>query len=212
MRRRLVQLYVSMVLYALSMALMIRSELGNMPWDVLHQGLAEQLGLPFGVVVMSVSVLVLLAWWPLHERPGLGTISNVVVISLVIDPALALVPQDEALATRVSFAIAGVVLNGAATAGYIGAHFGPGPRDGLMTGLVRVTGASVRLVRTLIEVAVALTGLLLGGTLGVITVLYALAIGPLTHLFLPLLSRVGVASARADADPPRSPQRMRGAG
>jgi uncharacterized membrane protein YczE len=188
MSRRLVQLYVSLVLYGVSMALMIRSELGNMPWDVLHQGLAEQLGLPFGVVIVLVSALVLLAWWPLHERPGLGTISNVAVISLVIDPALAIVPDSSGVAARVALAVAGVVLNGAATAAYIGVHFGPGPRDGLMTGLVRVTGASVRLVRTAIEVAVVLTGFLLGGTLGAITVLYALAIGPLTQLFLPLVS------------------------
>ena len=188
MSRRLVQLYVSLVLYAVSMALVIRSELGNMPWDVLHQGLAEQLGLPFGVVVVLVSALVLLAWWPLHERPGLGTFSNVAVISVVIDPALAIVPDSRGVAARVALAVAGVVLNGAATAAYIGVHFGPGPRDGLMTGLVRATGASVRLVRTAIEVAVVVTGFLLGGTLGTITVLYALAIGPLTQLFLPLLS------------------------
>jgi uncharacterized membrane protein YczE len=188
MSRRLIQLYISLVLYGVSMALMIRSDLGNMPWDVLHQGLAEQLGLPFGVVIVIVGALVLLAWWPLHERPGLGTISNVVVISLVIDPALALVPESEDLAARVSLAVAGVVLNGAATAAYIGVHLGPGPRDGLMTGLVRVTGASVRLVRTAIEVAVVITGFLLGGTLGAVTVLYALAIGPLTQLFLPIFS------------------------
>ena len=192
MTRRLVQLYVSLVLYGVSMAMMIRSGLGNMPWDVLHQGLAEHLGIPFGVVIVLVSVLVLLAWWPLHERPGLGTISNVAVISVVIDPALAIIPDTGDLAARVALAVAGVVLNGAATAAYIGVHFGPGPRDGLMTGLVRVTGASVRLVRTAIEVSVVVTGFLLGGTLGAITVLYALAIGPLTQLFLPLLSvRVG---------------------
>ena len=188
MSRRLVQLYVSLVIYGVSMALMIRSELGNMPWDVLHQGLAEQLALPFGVVVVLVGALVLLAWWPLHERPGLGTISNVVVISLVIGPALAIVPGNVGLAAGVALAVAGVVLNGAATAAYIGVHLGAGPRDGLMTGLVRVTGASVRLVRTAIEVAVVITGFLLGGKLGAITVIYALAIGPLTHLFLPLLS------------------------
>ena len=188
MSRRLIQLYVALVLYGVSMALMIRSELGNMPWDVLHEGLAEQLGLPFGVVVVLVSALVLLAWWPLHERPGLGTISNVAVISVVIDPALAIVPENEGLTARVAMAVAGVVLNGAATAAYIGVRFGPGPRDGLMTGLVGVTGASVRLVRTAIEIAVVAAGFLLGGTLGAITVLYALAIGPLTQLFLPLLS------------------------
>ena len=101
MTRRLVQLYVALVLYGVSMALMIRSELGNMPWDVLHQGLAEQLGLPFGVVIVLVSALVLLSWWPLHERPGLGTISNVLVISVVIDPALAIVPESEGMAARV---------------------------------------------------------------------------------------------------------------
>lgn len=188
MSRRLVQLYVSLALYGVSMALMIRADLGNMPWDVLHQGLAEQFDLPFGVVIVAVSALVLLAWWPLHERPGLGTISNVAVISVVIDPALALVPDSGGLAARVALAVGGVVLNGAATAAYIGVHFGPGPRDGLMTGLVRVTGASVRVVRTAIEVAVVVTGFFLGGTLGAITVLYALAIGPLTQLFLPLLS------------------------
>jgi uncharacterized membrane protein YczE len=188
MSRRLVQLYVALVIYGVSMALMIRSELGNMPWDVLHQGLAEQLGLPFGMVIVLVGALVLLAWWPLHERPGLGTISNVAVISVVIDPALAMVPESGGLAAGVALAVAGVVLNGAATAAYIGVHFGPGPRDGLMTGLVRVTGTSVRFVRTAIEVAVVVTGYLLGGTLGAITVLYALAIGPLTQLFLPLLS------------------------
>jgi uncharacterized membrane protein YczE len=186
--RRLIQLYASLVLYGFSMALMIRSDLGNMPWDVLHQGLAEQLGLPFGVVIVLVGALVLLAWWPLHERPGLGTISNVVVISLVIDPALAIVPESGDLAARVTMAVAGVVLNGLATAAYIGVHLGPGPRDGLMTGLVRVTGASVRSVRTAIEVSVVVTGFLLGGTLGAITVLYALSIGPLTQLFLPLVS------------------------
>jgi uncharacterized membrane protein YczE len=188
MSRRLIQLYVALVLYGASMALMIRSELGNMPWDVLHEGLAEQLGLPFGAVVLLVSALVLLAWWPLRELPGLGTISNVAVISAVIDPALAIVPESEGLAARAALAVAGVVLNGAATAAYIGVHLGPGPRDGLMTGLVTVTGASVRRVRTAIEVAVVVTGFLLGGTLGAITVLYALAIGPLTQFFLPLLS------------------------
>jgi uncharacterized membrane protein YczE len=200
MSRRLVQLYVSLVVYGISMALMIRSELGNMPWDVLHQGLAEQLGLPFGTVIVLVGTLVLLAWWPLRERPGLGTISNVVVISVVIDPALAIVPESGDLAARVGLAVAGVVLNGAATAAYIGVHFGPGPRDGLMTGLVRVTGASVRFVRTAIEVAVVVTGFLLGGTLGAITVLYALAIGPLTQLFLPLLS-VRVAERERNSNP-----------
>ncbi len=186
--RRLVQLYAGLVLYGLSMALLVRSELGVMPWDVLHQGLARQLGWSLGVVTMVVGALVLLAWIPLRERPGLGTVSNVVVIGLALDAALAVLPEPSSLALRVAFAGLGIALNAVATAAYIGVHLGPGPRDGLMTGLVRRSGRSVRLVRTSIEVLVVGLGWLLGGTLGVATVLYALAIGPLVHALLPRLS------------------------
>lgn len=188
MTRRLVQLYLGLVLYGLSMALLVRSELGVMPWDVLHQGLARQTGLSLGTVTILVGVVVLLAWVPLRERPGVGTVSNVVVIGLAVDAALAVMPRVEALPLQVVLAVAGVVLNGFATAAYIGVHLGPGPRDGLMTGLVRQTGGSVRLVRTAIEVVVVASGWLLGGTLGVVTVLYALTIGWLVHLLLPHLS------------------------
>jgi uncharacterized membrane protein YczE len=186
--RRLVQLYAGLLLYGVSMALLVRSELGVMPWDVLHQGLARQLGWSLGTLVIVVGVLVLLAWIPLRERPGLGTVSNVVVLGLALDGTLAVLPPSLPLAARLALVPAGILLNAVATAAYIGVHLGSGPRDGLMTGLVRRTGRSVRLVRTSIEVAVVALGWLLGGTLGVATVLYALGIGPLVHALLPRLS------------------------
>ncbi len=205
--RRLVQLYAGLALYGASMALIIRSTLGNMPWDVLHQGLAERSGLTIGVVSIVVGAVVLLAWIPLRQRPGLGTVSNVVVIGVAVDATLAVVPAPGELPLRVGLLVAGVLLNALATAAYIGVHLGPGPRDGLMTGLVRRTGGSVRLVRTSIEVVVVLTGWLLGGTLGAGTVLYALAIGPLVQLLLPPLSVAlpPVASPVSPASPPTRP-------
>ncbi len=186
--RRFAQLYVGLTLYGLSMALLVRSDLGVMPWDVLHQGLARQLGWSFGLVTIVVGAIVLLGWIPLGERPGPGTVSNVLVIGLVVDLTLAVLPTATMLPVQVAMAGAGIVLNGIATAAYIGVHLGPGPRDGLMTGLVRRTGGSIRLVRTSIEVAVVAVGWLLGGTLGVVTVLYAVAIGPLVHALLPRLA------------------------
>jgi uncharacterized membrane protein YczE len=159
-----------------------------MPWDVLHQGLSRQLGWSLGTVTIAVGALVLLAWIPLRERPGLGTVSNVVVIGVALDAALAVLPEPGSLAVRTALVPAGILLNAVATAAYIGVRLGPGPRDGLMTGLVRRTGRSVRLVRTSIEVVVVAAGWLLGGTLGVATVLYALAIGPLVQLLLPRLT------------------------
>jgi uncharacterized membrane protein YczE len=185
---RLIQLYAGLALYGISMALIIRSALGNMPWDVLHQGLAGRLGWSLGTVTIVVGALVLLGWIPLRQRPGVGTVSNVVVIGVAVDAALAVVPTPSSLALRVGLLAAGVLLNAVATAAYIGVHLGPGPRDGLMTGLVRRTGGSVRLVRTSIEVAVVATGWLLGGTLGIGTVVYAVAIGPLVQVLLPRLS------------------------
>jgi uncharacterized membrane protein YczE len=186
--RRLVQLYVGLGAYGASMALLVRSSLGVMPWDVLHQGLARRLGLSLGTMTIVVGVLVLLCWVPLRQRPGLGTVSNVLVIGVVVDAVLRVLPAPGPMWARVGFVAAGIVLNALATALYLGARLGPGPRDGLMTGLVRRTGGSVRVVRTAIEVGVVLTGWLLGGTLGVATVLYAVAIGPLVHLLLPPLT------------------------
>ncbi|SEL81326.1 Uncharacterized membrane protein YczE [Blastococcus sp. DSM 46786] len=186
--RRLLQLYAGLALYGASMALLVRSALGVMPWDVLHQGLAGRLGWSLGAVTIAVGALVLLAWIPLRQRPGLGTVSNVLVIGLAVDATLAVLPAPTAPAARAGFLVAGVLLNAVATAAYIGVHLGPGPRDGLMTGLVLRTGRSVRLVRTSVEIGVVATGWLLGGTLGVGTVVYALAIGPLVQVLLPRLS------------------------
>jgi uncharacterized membrane protein YczE len=194
--RRLTQLYAGLALYGVSMALLVRSGLGVMPWDVLHQGLARHLGLSMGTVTIVVGALVLLAWIPLRQLPGVGTVSNVFVIGLVLDRVLAVLPAPSLLWVRVAFVVLGVLLNAVATAAYIGVHLGPGPRDGLMTGLVRRTGGSVRLVRTALEVAVVLSGWLLGGTLGLATVVYALAVGPLVQLLLPRLSLPARESAR----------------
>ncbi|MGW4499780.1 membrane protein YczE [Micromonospora sp. NPDC004336] len=187
--RRLTQLYAGLVLYGLSMALLINSGLGLDPWDVFHQGLSERTGLSFGTVTIAVGAVVLLLWIPLRQRPGLGTISNVLVIGLVVDAALAVLPAGGPLGVRTGLLVAGIVANGAATGLYIGARLGPGPRDGLMTGYVaRRPGRSIRRVRTVIEVTVLALGWLLGGTVGVGTVAYALAIGPLTQVFLPLFT------------------------
>ena len=187
--RRLTQLYAGLVLYGVSMALMIRSELGLDPWDVFHQGLARQTGLSFGTVTIAVGALVLLLWIPLRQRPGLGTVSNVVVIGLVVDATLAVLPPGEGMPARVALLIAGIVANGAATGLYLGAGLGPGPRDGLMTGFVaRHPRFSVRLVRTVIEVTVLALGWLLGGTVGLGTVAYALTIGPLAQFFIPVFA------------------------
>lgn len=185
--RRLTQLYVGLTLYGLSMAMLIRSNLGLDPWDVFHYGLASHLPLSFGTIVIIVGIVVLLLWIPLRQLPGLGTISNVFVIGFTSDLFLFLLPEPPQLGLRIALLVGGVVLNGLAGALYIGSQFGPGPRDGLMTGLVRRTGRSVRLVRTSIEVTVLAVGWLLGGVVGVGTVLYALAIGPLVQLFLPRL-------------------------
>ncbi|WP_114559485.1 membrane protein YczE [Desertihabitans aurantiacus] len=183
--RRLTQLGLGLVVYGLSLALIIRGALGSAPWDVLHQGVAGRTPLSLGTVIVVVSVLVLLAWVPLRQRPGLGTVANALLVGVATDVFLALLGPLDGLLPRVLALLGGVLLNGLATAAYLGAQFGPGPRDGLMTGLARRTGRSVRSVRTALEVTVVLLGWLLGGTLGLGTVLYALAIGPLTQAALP---------------------------
>ena len=197
--RRLGQLMVGLTLYGLSLAMMVEAHLGLDPWDVLHDGIAQRLPLSFGAVVILTGALVLLLWWPLREMPGLGTVANVVVVGLATDAALAVLEQPASLAGRSSLLVAGVVLNALAGALYIGAQLGPGPRDGLMTGLVRRTGWSVRVVRTSIEVGVLGIGFALGGIVGAGTVLYALAIGPLLQLFMPLFIVPLTPSARTDS-------------
>ncbi|MEV7089256.1 hypothetical protein AB0O07_25770 [Streptomyces sp. NPDC093085] len=194
--RRLCQLYAGLALYGASAALMVCGGLGLEPWGVLHQGLAERTGMSMGVVAIVVGAVVLVLWIPLRQRPGLGTVSNVFVVGLAIDATLAVVPQAHGLPARTGLLAAGIVLNGVATGLYIAARFGPGPRDGLMTGLHRLTGRSVRLVRTAIEVAVVATGFALGGSVGVGTVAYALAIGPLAQLFLRVFAIPGADDGR----------------
>lgn len=179
---------MALLLYGVSIAMVVRAGLGVFPWDVLHQGIARRTPFSLGTVTVAVSLVVLLAWLPLRQRPGVGTVANVLVIGLVVDPAVALIPAPRAAPLRVLLMLAGVLLNAAATAAYLGVQLGPGPRDGLMTGLVRRTGGSVRLVRTGIELGVVTLGWLLGGTLGVGTVLYAVGVGPVVQVLLPRVS------------------------
>jgi uncharacterized membrane protein YczE len=188
MRRRIFQLLLGLATFAFGEALVVQAALGVIPWDVLHQGLVRQFGLTIGQWSIILGVVVLLLWIPLQERPGLGTVVNVLAIGLFLDLFLSVISEPDALWLRVVYLVLGIVINGVATAAYIGARLGPGPRDGLMTGLVRKTGGSVRVVRTAIEIGVVVVGWLLGGNLGVGTVLFALAIGPVIHVFLPLLT------------------------
>jgi uncharacterized membrane protein YczE len=184
---RLVRLYLGLGGFGLSLALMVRARLGLGPWDVLHQGIARHLGVQLGWVTIGVSGLVLLAWIPLRQRPGLGTVSNAITVGLVVNGALDVLPAPGSLAWRAVCLAAGIGLNGLATACYIGAGLGPGPRDGLMTGMA-ARGHSLRAVRTLIELSVLALGFALGGTVGVGTLAYAVSIGPLTHVLLPRLT------------------------
>ena len=186
---RLLQLYVGLVCFGVSLALMLRADLGLGPWDVLHQGVAGRIGVPIGWVVIGVGAAVMLAWIPLRERPGVGTLSNVVVVGLVVDAALGQLPAPGPLPVRVTFLVVGIVGTAIGTGLYVGAGLGPGPRDGLMTGLAR-RGWSVRLVRTGIEVAVLAVGVVLGGSVGVGTIAFALGIGPLVQFALPLFTRL----------------------
>ena len=182
--KRLVRLYAGLVAFGTSLALMVRARLGLGPWDVLHQGLARRTGVEIGWIVIAVGGVLLLAWIPLRQRPGIGTLSNAVVVGLVVNVALSLLPVPRRLPARVAFLVSGVVANGAATGMYIGAGLGPGPRDGLMTGLA-ARGLSIRAARTLVELSALVVGTVLGGTVGVGTLLYAASIGPLAHHFVP---------------------------
>jgi uncharacterized membrane protein YczE len=185
--QRLVRLYAGLVLFGVSIALLLRARLGLDPWDVFHQGLARRTGVPIGLLVNATGVAVLLAWIPIRQRPGLGTVSNVILVGLVLDAALPLLPQPRALLARAALLAAAIATNAVATALYIGAGLGPGPRDGLMTGLA-ARGWPIRRVRTLIELTVLAAGWLLGGSVGIGTLLYAVSIGPLAHVLLPKLT------------------------
>lgn len=176
-----------LTLFGIGIALIVDSELGNGPWDVFHQGVADRLGVGIGTVIIATGAALMLLWIPLRVRPGIGTVLNAVQIGLVVDVMLPLLPEPQQIVLRVGYLASGIVLMGVATAMYIGSGLGPGPRDGLMTGLA-ARGWKVRTARTVIEVAVMVTGFALGGTVGVGTAVFALTIGPLVQWFLPLLS------------------------
>jgi len=196
---RLLRLFVGLALFGVSTALMVRSSLGLMSWSVFHEGLAKQTGISMGMIVNLVGALVLLIWVPLKQRPGLGTISNILVIGFALDATLIILPDPDPLAHRIAFLVSGILLNGFATAAYISAGYGPGPRDGLTLGLVRVTGVSVKRARTGVEMVVLAIGWLLGGTIGIGTLIHAATIGPLMQLFMRIFDKV-------DAKPRSSPK------
>jgi uncharacterized membrane protein YczE len=185
--RRLIQLFIGLVLFGVSLSFLVLAGLGLDPWDVFHQGLAKHSSLTIGTWSILISGVVLLLWIPLRQAPGLGTVCNAIVVGSVMNVVLATVPAPHQLPLRALTLVAGIVLNGVATGAYIGAGMGPGPRDGLMTGLAK-RGLSIRRARTSIEVTVLIAGFFLGGSVGIGTVLYALCIGPLAHVFLPLLT------------------------
>jgi uncharacterized membrane protein YczE len=200
---RLAQLYVGLVLYGATLGMMVRGDLGLAPWDVLHSGFVRHVPITLGQAVILFSFVVLVLWIPLREKPGIGTISNAIVVGLSADATLALLDRPDGIVARAALMVGGVVLCGLATAVYVGAQLGRGPRDGLMTGLHRTTGRSLRLVRTGLEVAVVLIGLALGGTIGLGTLVYAFGIGPIAQALMPhFLVDLGDGARAGDAPPP----------
>lgn len=191
---RFAQLMGGLVLYGAGLALLVLAGLGLDPWDVFHQGLSRQTHLPIGTWSIIVGVAVLFLWIPLRLRPGVGTVCNAVIIGSVMDVVLGVAPTPEALPLRVLCLVCGTLMAGIATGAYIGADLGPGPRDGLMVGIA-ARGHSVRVVRTSLELGVLVAGFVLGGTVGIGTVVYAVSIGPLAHVTIPAFSRVAPRAA-----------------
>lgn len=199
MTRRIAQLTVGLFFYGFAIAMMLRGALGASPWDVLSQGVVLRSGLNFAVVTIAIGALVLLLWIPIRQKPGVGTVLNVLLIGPSIEVGLWMLPETEALWARILLLAGGLALLAIATGLYIGARFGPGPRDGLMTGIHRRTGLPIWIVRTAIEVTVLAAGWLLGGTVGVGTLAFAVLIGPMVGVTLPLLRVPG------PAEPPAPP-------
>ncbi|WP_182886211.1 YczE/YyaS/YitT family protein [Microbispora sp. H10885] len=197
---RLVRLYVGLALYGGGIALLVESGLGLDPWEVFHQGLSVRTGWSIGMCINLVGALVLLLWIPLRQRPGLGTISNVLVVGTSADAVMWLVPTPAVWPVQWIFLLSGIVAIAAASGLYIHAGFGPGPRDGLMTGLHRM-GLSIRLARTIVELTVLAAGWLLGGTAGIGTIVFALTIGPLTQVFMKLWAPAGVTTRSSGTQP-----------
>lgn len=203
-RRRVPRLVAGLALCGLGIAFMVAADLGLAPWSVLDQGISDRTGIPIGTVSIIVGAVVLLAWLPLRERPGLGTLLNVLLIGLTIDAALLVLDTPESLAARLAYLAIGVLLWGPGSGLYIGAGLGPGPRDGLMTGLATRGVGSIRLVRTGIELTALAVGWLLGGSVGLGTVVFAATIGPNVQFFLPRLTVAARVPAPA-VDPPVAP-------
>ena len=189
MAQRLTRLVFGLLLCGTGVSLMIDADLGLAPWDVLHQGISIHTGIPIGTVAIFVGFAVLLLWLPLHERYGVGTVLNVMIIGTTIDVLLAVLPDHPPMGVRVGFLVAGTFLFGPGSGFYIGAGMGPGPRDGLMTAIA-ARGHSVRVVRTVLEVSVLTIGFLLGGSVGIGTLLFAFTIGPNVHYWLDRLTLV----------------------
>lgn len=185
--RRFLQLLIGVILYGLGLALMLTSAQGNAPWDVLHQGIAGLVPLSLGTILVIASLAILLLWIPLREQPGIGTVVNAILVGVFVDVFMPILDRPDTHFGQLVMVAAGIWIVGLATAVYLGAQLGSGPRDGLMTGLHRVTGLSLRLVRTGLEVAVVIVGFLLGGTLGLGTIAFALLIGPITQHYLPMV-------------------------
>lgn len=207
MPRRLIQLFIGLTMYGVAMSMFVQAGLGLAPWDVFHFGISLLTGMDLGTAIIVVSVPVLLLWIPLRQWPGLGTIANAIWIGIATNIGLALVPPIEGLPLQLVAFAAGLVINGAGGALYIGAQLGTGPRDGLMTGLHERTGISLRVVRTGLELTVLGSGWLLGGPVGLGTVAYALGIGPMVQAFLPrcIVSLDLPASASTDCEPAPQP-------
>jgi uncharacterized membrane protein YczE len=201
---RLPALLLGLVLFGVGIAMMVEAGLGLGPWEALHQGIADQLGLQIGTVSILLGIPILALWWPLGERPGLGTLLNVVLIGTATNVGIALIPTAETVPIQLVLMLAGVVVIGLGSAIYLSADLGPGPRDGLMTGLHHRFGWSIRRARTAVELSVLLAGWALGGTIGIGTVVFALGIGPVIQVFLGIVDRedrVGRARrARLEAD------------
>lgn len=185
-----VRLIVGLWLFGVGEAMLVAANLGNSPWTVLAQGISLRTNLSIGVITNILGVIVLLLWIPLRQRPGLGTVGNIVLVGTSIDVTLALLPEPSALIARVPLTIGGILVVAVGSGFYLGVGMGPGPRDGLMTGITRVTGWPLGWTRAIVEVTVLIIGVFLGGVAGVGTLLFAVFVGPFVNVAVRLLSKV----------------------
>jgi uncharacterized membrane protein YczE len=193
---RLPKLVLGLVVFGLGIALMVQADMGLSPWEVFHQGISRLTGIPLGTVSILVGIPILAAWWPLRERPGVGTVLNILLIGTATNIGMSLIPAPDPVPARLAMMLAGVAVIAVGSGLYLASDLGPGPRDGLMTGLHLRYGWSIRRARTGIELSVLLVGWLMGGTVGLGTVVFALGIGPLVQLALRIFDREGRVSRR----------------